>query len=144
MREGGSCGRGVFATGNIAKSEWLCEYKGITYPRREMEKYVHEYDKNDEGCYIVTSSYPVGAKTRLCWDATRYCHQYGRYLNHAQKPNATLTSPVYVRDKWRIGFVAASDINVGDEVVWDYGIRGGENWTGSRLVEGVVVEPKEV
>ena len=32
---GGIAGRGVFATG--PQNQWLCEYKGIVYPRREMD-----------------------------------------------------------------------------------------------------------
>ena len=38
--------------------------------------------------------------------------------------------------------MAVKDISVGDEVVWDYGVRGG-GWENSRLVDGVVV-PKSV
>ena len=125
----------------ISQGQWLCEYKGNVYPRRELQKHIDEYNMNNEGCYIVTSLHPVGGQTRLCWDATRFYHQLGRYLNHAQHPNATLTSPRYVRGKWRIGFTAATDINVGDEVVWDYGVQE-ETWTKSRLVDGVVVGPQ--
>lgn len=129
----------MFATGKISKGQWLCEYKGATYPRKEMEKYIDEYDKNNEGCYIITSKHPVGGGTRLCWDATRHLHQYGRYINHALQPNAILTSPLYVRGKWRLGFLAVKDIAVGDEVVWDYGVRGEKEWGRSRLMDGVVV-----
>ena len=74
----------------------------------------------------------------MCWDATRHFNQFGRYLNHALCPNAALTSPTHVRGKWRIGFVAIQDINIGDEVVWDYGVRDQE-WNTSRLVDGVIV-----
>lgn len=31
-------------------------------------------------------------------------------MNHALHPNATLTSPLYVRGKWRIGFLATTNI----------------------------------
>ena len=140
VRRGGISGRGVFATGHISKGDWLCEYKGSVYPRAEMERHIEEYNNNNEGCYVVTSYHPVGGKTRLCWDATRYFHQYGRYLNHALHPNAILTCPLFVRGKWRIGFLAAKKINPGDEVVFDYGIRG-EEWGKSRLVDGVVMAP---
>lgn len=61
-------------------------------------------------------------------------------MNHALHPNATLTSPLYVRGKWRIGFLATTNIKAGDEVVWDYGVRE-EEWTKSRLVDGVVRVP---
>ena len=94
--------------------------------------------ENSEGSYIVTSSHPVGGEKILCWDATRIYHQFGRYRNHAQHPNAKLTSPLWVRGKWRIGFVATKDITEGDEVVWDYGVCG-KGWEGCRLLDGVVV-----
>lgn len=116
----------MFATGNISKGQWLCEYKGLVYPRRDMKAHIDQYDKNGEGCYIITSKHPVGDETRLCWDATRYLHQYGRYMNHAQHFNATTTTPQYIRGKWRIGFLAVRDIVAGEEVLWDYGVRGEE------------------
>ena len=139
VREGGCAARGVFATASVTKGQWLCEYKGLVYPYSEREKHLEEYDKNKEGCYIVSSKYPVGDSRRLCWDATRHLNQYGRYMNHAQQPNAHITSPSYVRGKWRVGFVAAKDIEEGDEEVWDYGVRKEAQWGRSRLVKGVVV-----
>lgn len=136
VREEGAAGRGVFATGPIHMGDWLCEYKGLTYPLKEKYRYITEYDRNNEGVYIVTSSHPVGGKTRLCWDATRYYNQVGRYINHATNPNAGLTSPVFVRAKWRVGFLAGADIKEGNEVVWDYGVRGEVEWGKSKLVDG--------
>lgn len=58
-------------------------------------------------------------------------------MNHAQHGNAEVTRPVFVRGKWKIGFMAVSDNDVGDEVVWDYGVRA-EVCSGCRLVQGVV------
>ena len=75
--------------------------------------------------------------TRLCWDATRRFEQIGRYMNHAQQGNAKLTSPMYVRGKWRIGFISIRNIEEGDEVVWNYGVRGEMEWGRCRLVDDV-------
>ena len=122
VREGGIAGRGVFAVGPIHRGQWL---KGLVYPLSELDQHCEEYSKNNEGVYIVQSSHPVGGGTR---DATHCLHQTGRYMNHAQQANARLTSPIFIRKKWRIGFVAAKDIREWDEVVWDYGVRG--NWNG--------------
>ena len=138
VREGGIAGRGVFAVGPIHKGQWLCEYRGLVYPLSELDQHCEEYTKNNEGVYVVESSHPVGGGTRLCWDATRCLHQTGRYLNHAQQANAGLTSPVFIRKKWRIGFVACKEIREGDEVVWDYGVRGEMEWGRCRLVDGAV------
>ena len=137
VAEGGIAGRGVFATGEIHKGSWLCEYKGIVYPLKDKHIHEAEYIKNSEGCYVVTSQHPVGGTTRLCWDATRRYHQLGRYLNHALRSNATLTSPVYARGKWRVGFVATMTISSGDEVVWDYGVRD-EEWATTLLKDGIL------
>jgi len=102
-----------------------------------------EHDINCvEGSYIIGSQYPIPRVGKLCWDATYYPHQIGRYLNHAQHPNAELTSPVFARKKWRIGFMATRDIGVGEEVVWDY-IERREVWSGCRLVKGTVRQKGE-
>ena len=142
VREGGCPGRGVFANKHIDKGQWLCEYRSIVYPYTELDKHTHEYNLNREGSYIITSKHTVGGTTRLCWDATRRMRQYGRYLNHARKPNAALTSPEFVRGKWRIGFTAIRDIELEHEVVWDYGVGKEVEWHDSVLVDGVVVKPK--
>lgn len=41
-----------------------------------------------------------------------------------------------------MGFYAIRNIEVGHEVVWDYGVRW-EEWSGSRLEKGVVVKGKK-
>ena len=138
VREAGVAGRGVFATGAIPKGSWLCAYKaGAVYPPSEKEKHTMEYDLNGEGSYVVETSYAIPGMGKLCFDATRHYHQTGHYINHAQRPNAELTAPVFARGKWRIGFVVVRDIKIGDEVVWDYQVRG-EVWSGCRLVDGRV------
>ena len=138
VRDGGCAGRGLFATARILKGQWLCEYKGQVYPLGEKQKHIEEYEKNGEGSYIVSSKHPVGGGTRLCWDATRYVHQYGRYINHALQPNAALTHPCHITGKWRIGFLAIMDVEEGHEIVWDYGVGKEVGWGRSRLVDGVV------
>jgi SET domain-containing protein len=47
-------------------------------------------------------------------------------MNHGQHFNATTTPPRYIQGKWRIGFLAVRDIVAGEEVLWDYGVRGEE------------------
>ena len=138
VREGGICGRGVFATGEINKGSWLCEYRTTcVFPLAEKSVVEAEYDANGEGSYIIDSSFSFPQEGHLCFDATRKYDQLGRYLNHAQRPNAKLSRPFKVRGKWRVSFLACRVIGVGDEVVWDYGVRG-KDWSGCRLVGGVV------
>lgn len=131
----------MFATASIPCGDWLCEYKGIVSPKAQADRRVEEYKLNGEGSYTITSTYPVGGGVRLSWDATREYHQLGRYLNHARNPNAVLCSPLFVRGKWRIGFLACQDIREGEEVVWDYGVATSETeWAKTTLRHGVLVE----
>ena len=138
VRQEGIAGRGVFATEAIKKGSWLCEYKTTrVFNRSELKQVEAEYLANNEGSYIVEAAYAVGKEGHLCFDATRKYHQFGRYINHAKKANAMVTPPFMVRGKWMIGFVAVRAIDGGDEVVWDYQV-GGEDWSGCRLIDGVV------
>lgn len=45
---------------------------------------------------------------------------------------------MYIHRKWRIGVVAIRNIEEGDEVVWDYGVRGETEWGRCRLMDSVV------
>lgn len=129
VREG-NAGRRVFAKGS-----WLSKFKATrVFPASERAKVEEEYD---EGCCIIQSMYDVPSLGEMCWDATRRFHQIGKYLNHLNHPNAELTRPYWVRKKWRIGFTSSQDIEEGDEVVWDWGMKG-EVQSGCRLVGGVV------
>ena len=77
--------------------------------------------KNEEGSYLLETQ--VGKK--LVFDAMRAYDQFGRYLNHASSGgNARYWRPLFVRGKWRVGFVAVRDIQKGDEITYDYGVRG--------------------
>lgn len=57
VRPGGIAERGIFVTEFISKGQWLCEYKGIVYPHSKMQQHIDEYNKNEEGCYIITSKH---------------------------------------------------------------------------------------
>lgn len=55
--------------------------------------------------------------------------QIGRLINHApgQEANCRPHPPLYVRGKWRVGFVTTKEIPAGEEVTYDYNVRG-EDW----------------
>ena len=90
-KKGGIAGRGVFAEANIPCGSWLCEYKAThTFPPNQRSKMEEEYERNHKGSYIVESSYAIPGIGRMCWDATRYYHQVGRYINHAQNDTTIL------------------------------------------------------
>lgn len=126
VKESSGKGRGVFCTANIKKGDYLCEYRTCrVYSKAKKAKYEKEYEANNEGCYLLETLY--GKK--LVFDATRCFDQYGRYINHARgkTANCKYHPPLRVRGKWRVGFYAIRDINPGEELLYDYGIRS-EPW----------------
>ena len=50
-------------------------------------------------------------------------------MNHAPGhiENATPVPPVVVEGRLRVAFIATKPIQAGDEITWDYGVRG-EPW----------------
>ena len=125
MKEAGRKGRGVFATEDIKKGTYLCEYRTTrVYHPKQRAKYEWEYEKNGEGSYLLETQF--GKK--LIFDATRCYDQVGRYINHASlKTNCNYWRPLYVRGKYRVGFVATRNICKGEELLYDYGVRN-ETW----------------
>ena len=79
-----------------------------------------EYANNNEGCYLLRGK----IKEKNMWfDATRKFDQYGRYINHSTDHNIKPIPPVFVHEKWRIGFLATKDIKPEEELLYDYGVR---------------------
>ena len=121
-------GRGVVGAEHIKEGSYVLEYKAEVYPRKERAAREREYSANGEGCYILDTLTRDGW---VCLDATRRLSSAGRLLNHAPKSVATLTpfKPLFVRGKWRVGFVATRDLSPGEELTWDYGCQpGGVDW----------------
>ena len=117
----------MFALETIPKNGYICESKTHRPPYPRSEKAIEqEYPHNQEGCYIVEARGPTGW---LCFDATRRYDQYGRYINHAPErmANARLANPVLINGKLRLGVVAVREITMGEEISYDYGVRG-EEW----------------
>ena len=140
---GDSTGRGVLAKEAIAKRSYVCEYKTSTvYPVKEKATHDNLHEMNSAGSYVVETFYPIPKVGRLCFDATERFHHPGRYINHvARGGNVRLSRPFFIREKWRIGFLAIRDINAGEELAYDYLDRDREQkWLQEgRLVGGRVV-----
>lgn len=57
--------------------------------------------------------------------------QIGRYINHAAggeagiggQANCRPHRPLFVRGKWRVGFISTRDIKAGEELLYDYRVR---------------------
>ena len=118
-------GRGVITQQDIAKGDFVCEYR--TYKvyqanSSEEKRLAEEYKLNGEGSFVVYTAYPT-ASERLCFDATRRYRDVARLINHSPKPNLRLFKPLHLWGKWRIGLYAGVDIVKGSELTFDYGVR---------------------
>lgn len=114
-------GRGVAADEDIAKGEFVVEYKySASYPPNEKPDRDKEYEINDEGSYVLEVQLPP-PNGWMCLDATRNVNSWGRYINHSPSPNLKKFAPVYVKGKWRVAFTALDDIKKGEELLYDYG-----------------------
>ena len=122
-------GRAVFLREPIAKDTFVLEYKtSEVYPRRERQKHEDVYELNNEGCMILEVETSQGW---FCLDATRRHNTLGRLMNHAPPRKATLRpfKPLFVKGKWRVGFIAVKDLDPNTELTWDYGcVADGQEW----------------
>lgn len=123
-------GRGVITREKIQRGDFVCEYKTHkVYPvgsplQKELKD---EYDGNGEGSFVVETSFVVADGKKLCFNATRRYSDLGRLINHAPRGyNLKIGRPMHCRGKWRIGLIALRDIEVDEELTYDYGVRGQE------------------
>ena len=111
----------VFVQEDVPKGTFLFEYKSKeVYPRKLRQLKEEEYSLNDEPCMILEVETPQGW---FCLGATRHFNTLGRLINHAPRQQATTkpTKPLFIKGKWRVGFVANRDLKKGEELTWDYG-----------------------
>ena len=108
-----------------------------------QKKLSEEYDKNGEGSFVVETAYPIPGIGRLCFDATRRYRDVGRYINHDPRLyNSKLSTPKLLQGKWRIALLAIKDIEVGEEVLYDYWERT-QLWMRERTESGGREEREE-
>ena len=127
IRSGLMEGNGVFAQEHFVKNTPLCNYGGVQVASNYAEKYLLPFEgkcdyvlkicetTNDGIKHIYLNCHPTGSKT------------YGQLLNHSSlHPNAV--TKIYATGKIKLDviFVAKCDIQVDEEIVWDYG----KNYTG--------------
>ena len=120
-------GRGVVTCEPIEKGQYVCKYcTHAVYPvGSELHKELQEeYRRNGEGSFVVETAYSVQDIGRLCFDATRRYRDVGRLINNDPNTyNLRLSTPQFLRGKWRLALVAVRDIKVGQEFTFDYGTR---------------------
>ena len=130
----------------IAKGVYICEYKtSLVFPAKSDEQ-DECHACNTRGMYIMETALEVERGSgRLCFDATDRLHHPGHYINHMTRgANVKPANPQYIRGKWRVFFLALRDVEEGEELCYDYGLRMEEVWTRKgRLVDGKVTCGKD-
>ncbi|KAK9512297.1 hypothetical protein O3M35_000755 [Rhynocoris fuscipes] len=117
-------GRGIVATRAFTRGDFVVEYAGelITSDEAKYREALYAQDQNT-GCYMYYFMYK---NTQYCVDATPESSRLGRLVNHSRNGNL-VTKTVYVGDRPRLVLIANQDINVGDELTYDYGDRSKES-----------------
>lgn len=113
-------GRGVFASKNFKKGEFVVEYHGDLLELTEAKKREAEYALDPEtGCYMYYFQYQ--SKT-YCVDATKETNRLGRLINHSKSGNCqTRLHPMDGTP--HLILVASRDISAEEELLYDYGDR---------------------
>lgn len=122
-----SKGRGVVATRNFFRNEFVVEYAGDLIEWPEAKQRERFYATNPAiGCYM----YYFSAKSRnFCIDATSESGRLGRLLNHSRKSPNCYTKLVWVPDpqsgieKPHLVILAKRDVDKDEELTYDYGDR---------------------
>ncbi|NP_001121300.1 N-lysine methyltransferase KMT5A-A [Xenopus laevis] len=113
-------GRGVIATRDFQRGEFVVEYHGdlieITDAKRREASYAQD---SATGCYMYYFQY---LNTSYCIDATRETGRLGRLINHSKSGNCH-TKLHNINNVPHLILVASRDINVGEELLYDYGDR---------------------
>lgn len=114
-------GRGVVATKDFKKGDFVVEYAGDLIDLATAKEREEKYAKNTEvGCYMYY--FKCGSKQH-CVDATAESGKLGRLLNHSSKDGNCCTRSLEVKGVARLILVAKRDISSGEELTYDYGDR---------------------
>lgn len=104
-------GLGLFTTIDIAKGDWIIEYKGRITTWKEVE-----YDDTNMYLYTVNPKHVI--------DARRTLKSLARYVNDAKgltRIKGITNNCVYVNDGLRVYVEAIKNIPAGAELFVDYG-----------------------
>ncbi|KAJ6635248.1 Histone-lysine N-methyltransferase PR-Set7 [Pseudolycoriella hygida] len=112
-------GRGIVASKPFQKGEFVVEYIGDLIKASEATVREKMYTKENAGCYMYYFKYQ---DQQLCIDATAESGKLGRLLNHSRNGNLT-TKTIFYRNRPHLVLIAKEDIQIGDELTYDYGDR---------------------
>ncbi|XP_029019481.2 lysine methyltransferase 5Ab isoform X3 [Betta splendens] len=117
-------GRGIFATRDFKKGEFVMEYHGDLLELAEAKRREAQYARDPQtGCYMYYFQYQC--KT-YCVDATRETGRLGRLLNHSKTGNCQ-TKLHAIDGVPHLILVTSRDIKAKEELLYDYGDRNKPN-----------------
>jgi len=117
-------GRGVVSTKRFLKNEFVVEYAGELMMAAEARAKDAKYAKDGfVGCYMYYFSHN---NQQYCVDATIETGRRGRLINHSRNGNL-ITKVVEVKGTPRLIFIAKRDIDINEELTYDYGDRSRES-----------------
>ncbi|XP_057667362.1 N-lysine methyltransferase KMT5A-like isoform X1 [Diorhabda carinulata] len=117
-------GRGVFATREFVKGEFVVEYSGELIDIHEAYIREQRYEKDENmGCYMYYFKFK---EQHYCIDATEETGRLGRLVNHSRNGNLQ-TKTILVDSIPRLILTAKTYIRPGEELLYDYGDRSKES-----------------
>jgi len=117
-------GKGVVTTKSFKKGEFVLEYVGDIIDIASAEKREIEYSEDETiGSFMFYFKYK---EKTYCLDGTLDSGRLGRLLNHSCKHPTLIAKVITVEELPRLIFVAFRDIEIGEELLFDYGERDEE------------------
>jgi len=114
-------GRGIFSAKTFMKNSFVCEYAGELIDYKDAKEREAEYEKDpDIGSYMYFFQYK---EKKYCVDATKETSRLGRLLNHSKTDSNVYTKLFPINDVPHLILVASRDIEIGEELLYDYGDR---------------------
>ncbi|KAG5881466.1 hypothetical protein JTB14_000894 [Gonioctena quinquepunctata] len=117
-------GRGIFATRDFHKGEFVVEYSGELIDMQEAYHREGKYEQDQNmGCYMYYFKYN---EQQYCVDATAESGKLGRLVNHSRNGNL-ITKTITIDKVPRLALIAKTHIKTGEELLYDYGDRSKES-----------------
>ncbi|XP_017873716.1 PREDICTED: histone-lysine N-methyltransferase pr-set7 [Drosophila arizonae] len=117
-------GRGVVAIRRFKRNEFVVEYVGDLISISEATERERRYALDENaGCYMY---YFKHKNQQYCIDATIDTGKLGRLINHSRNGNL-VTKVVVIKQRPHLVLLAKDDIEIGEELTYDYGDRSKES-----------------
>jgi|UniRef100_A0AC35F785 histone-lysine N-methyltransferase SETD8 len=123
-------GRGIRATKNYDKNDFVCEYKGEIISMKEAHKRENQYALDPTiGSYMY---FFIWKGRHYCVDATKDSPFKGRLINHSYlNPNLRTHVVQDAKGKPHLCLFALRSIKPHDELLYDYGDHSAESIAGN-------------